>query len=185
MTDQEWDEYLRRSRTWSARIGYDLLHSEAYMSLKYAPAIKVLTWFFEKVQFRVDKNKRGKKRYQMINNGEMFFTYQEAAFRGLSSNQFSKSLRELHRLSFIDVKKHGSGLLGDFTVYIFSQRWKLFGTVQFEQKEFPKSSLFGFRGKYFQRLKSNVENDYQRSESNVENGTFKEIPTFKTKRILN
>lgn len=166
VTTQEWNDYLRRSRTWRIRIGHDLLHSEAYRALKYAPALKVLNWFFEKVHVKVNKKRRGKERYEVVNDGEMSFSYQEAGFRGLTSNQFSRALKELHSAGFIDLKKHGSGLMGDYTIYLLSQRWRSFGTPQFEEKEFPKSSPFGFRGKYFQRSKSNAG---QRSKSNVGN----------------
>jgi hypothetical protein len=83
----------------------------------------------------------------VVNGGNVSFTYKEAKFRGLTSNQFSKALKELCRLGFIDVKKPGSGLMGDFTIFNISGRWRNFGTPQLVREEFPKCVPYGFRGK--------------------------------------
>ena len=155
MNQDQWNEYLRRSKTWSIRMGHDLLHSDAYRALKYGPAIKTLNWFHEKLRYeKVKKFKRGDKRYRLISE-EMSFTYKEARLRGLTQNQFSKSLKLLCKHGFIDVKKPGSGLQGDYTVYVLSQRWRDFGTPQFIEKEFPRAVDYGYRGKK-QRTKTNV-----------------------------
>lgn len=155
MTEDQWNEYLKRSKTWAIRISYDLLHSDAYRNLKYGPAIKVLNWFYEKIRFEVDKKKRGKDRYRMVNNGEIIFTYEEAEFRGLNSQKFFRALRELHHFGLIDVKRPGSGLKGDHTVFVLSQRWKNFGTVNFDSRDWPKSVYtgnFGYRGKNYRKI---------------------------------
>lgn len=157
MKEEEWEEYLERSRKWMIRIDFELLHSDAYRRLKYGPALKVLNWFFEKVKFKVDRNKRGRKRYQTINDGELSFTYREAHIRGLTDQQFRRSLEELVQLGFIDVKKAGSGLRGDYTIFLLSQRWKEFGTPNFEKKEFPESVYGGDIG-YRKRKKVSSEN---------------------------
>jgi hypothetical protein len=150
MTEDQWNEYLRRSKTWAIRMGYDLLHSKAYRYLRYGPAIKVLNWFHEKIRIEVNKKKRGKERYRIVNDGDIDFTYREAIFRGLTAQKFSKALRELHQFGFIDIKKPGSALKGDFTVFAFSERWKAYGTPNFRRVEFPKSIHwvnFGFGAK--------------------------------------
>jgi hypothetical protein len=67
-------------------------------------------------------------------------------------------LKELHRLGFIDVKKPGSGLKGDFTVFVMSQRWRSFGNSEFPHKEWPKSVYdgdFGYRSYHHRRKLSN------------------------------
>jgi hypothetical protein len=150
MTEDQWEKYLKRSKGWSIRMGYDLLHSRAYRDLTYAPAIKVLTWFYEKIRVEVDKRKHGKNRYRMVNDGDLDFTYREAILRGLSAQKFSKALRELHRFGFIDIKKPGSALKGDSTIFAFSERWRAYGTPDFLSPEFPKSVHwinFGFGAK--------------------------------------
>jgi hypothetical protein len=169
MTNKEWSDYLKRSKTWSIRVGHDLLHSRAYRSLKYGPALKVLNWCHEKLRFKVDKKRRGFARYQIVNDGEFTFPYSEALLRGLSSNQFSRALKDLYGFGFIDVKQFGSGMLEDPTIFTLSNRWQNFQKPNFEAKEWPKSELYGYRGKYLkgkkQRLKSNVD---QRLKLNVE-----------------
>ncbi|MGD0915693.1 MAG: hypothetical protein ABSB22_04455 [Thermodesulfobacteriota bacterium] len=149
MTEQQWHEYLKRSRGWAIRMAFDLLHSEAYRELDYGPALKVLSWFHEKIKLEAIKGKRGKNRFQPANNGKMEFTYREALYRGLTSQKFSKALRELHRLGFIDVPKPGSALKGDFTEFSFSERWKTYDPDDVKKIEFPKSVHwvnFGFGG---------------------------------------
>jgi hypothetical protein len=139
MTEDQWNEYLRRSKEWAIRVRYDLLHSKAYRNLTYGPAIKVLNWFHEKVKIEVNKKKRGKDRYRIVNDGDIDFTYREAMLRGLTAQKFSKALRELHQFGFIDINKPGSALKGDFTVFALSDRWKAYGTRDFLSHEFPKS----------------------------------------------
>jgi hypothetical protein len=110
----------------------------------------VLNWFHEKIKVEaINKKKRGKKRYRVI-DGEIDFTYREAAFRGLTSQKYSKALRELHKFGFIEVEKPGSALRGDWTFFKLSERWREFGTPNFRQVEFPKSVYwvnFGFGSK--------------------------------------
>ncbi|MBM3205924.1 hypothetical protein FJZ41_03710 [Candidatus Shapirobacteria bacterium] len=131
-------------------MSFEMLHSQAYGKLNYGPAIKVLNWFHEKVRYEVNRKKRGKERYRVKNDGELDFTYREAGFRGLTAQKFSKALRELNELGFIDIKRPGSALKGDWTIFTLSDRWKFYGTANFEEKEFPKSVHwinFGFGSK--------------------------------------
>lgn len=158
MNKEKWAEQEKGKAKWAIRIEFALLHSQAYQELKYAPAIKTLNWFYEKVRYKKIKYKRGEKRYQMINEGEISFTYREAGFRGLTQNQFSRALKALCHFGFIDVIKHGSGLEGDYTIFSISNRWKHFGTPEFEEKEFPDSAGYGYRDKKKkQRMKPSVK----------------------------
>jgi hypothetical protein len=149
MTEEQWIEYLKETRGWAIRMGFDLLHSRAYRELNYGPAIKSLNWFYEKLKVEVDKRKHGKNRYK-IRDGDISFTYREAGFRGLSFQQFSRTLKELHKFGFIEIKKPGSALRGDWTQFRFSERWKEYGTPNFKYLECPKSVHwinFGFGAK--------------------------------------
>lgn len=150
LTDEQWNQFLNRSKGWFIRMSFELLHSRAYRELNYGSALKVLNWFHEKIRFDVDKKKRGKNRYRITNDGEMDFTYREAELRGITKQKFSKALRELHALGFIDIKKPGSALRGDWTVFRFSDRWREYGTANFKNIEFSKSIHwvnFGFGAK--------------------------------------
>lgn len=147
MTEDQWNEFLKRSKGWSIRMSFELLHSEAYRKLNYGPALKVLNWFYEKIRIEVNKTKRGKDRYRIINNGEFEFTYREAGFRGLTAQQYRKALKELYELGFIEIKKPGSALKGDFTVFTLSDHWKAYKTPDDRRSDFPRSNLwrnFGF-----------------------------------------
>lgn len=148
MDEDQWSEYKQRSRAWAVRIGFILLHSDAYREMNYAPALKLLTWFHEKIRMRVNKGKRGKNRYEIINGQEIAFTYAEAKLRGLSSHQISKGLKELCEFGFIDIKQPGSALRGDWTKYSISDRWKNYGTPNFKKLDYRKSIKwrnFGFQ----------------------------------------
>jgi hypothetical protein len=134
---RNWEEYKRRSRRWSIRIEFGLLHSEAYKKLKYAPALKVLNWFYEKLKVDVDKRKRGSKRYKPRYDSSVSFPYSEATCRGLSVQQFSKAIKKLHAHGFINIEQPGSGLEGDYTKYNLSMRWEKFGAPEYEHIEFP------------------------------------------------
>ena len=130
-------------------MSYEMLHSKAYAGLTYAPALKVLNWFHEKIKVLVNRKKRGKDRYMVI-DGDISFPYREASLRGLYPQQYSKALKELHRFGFIDIKKPGSALKGDYTLYALSDRWRDFGLVSFKGIEFPRSvhwQNFGFKEK--------------------------------------
>lgn len=137
--EEKWADYVKRTKEWNTLIPMSLLHSEAYKKLDYAPALKVLNWFYEKRQSRRIKGKRGKDRFQVVNDGNISFPYREAILRGLTSQQFRKALKGLHGLGFIDIKKPGSALRGDWTIFGLSDRWKEYGTSNFKDSEFPKS----------------------------------------------
>jgi hypothetical protein len=128
-------------------MGFELLHSKAYMALDYAPAVKVLSWFHEKIRVEVLKGKHGKRRYRLLNDGELEFTYKEAGFRELTHQQFRKALEALHEVGFIDVKRPGSAIKGDHTIFGLSNRWRTYETDDYKKIEFPKSVRyvnFGF-----------------------------------------
>lgn len=149
MDEETWIKYKDKTKTWAIRINFELLHSEAYASLNYAPAVKVLNWFYEKVKVKVNKKKRRQGRYQVLNE-TISFPYAEAEHRGLNHRQFSKALKTLYRVGFIDIKKAGSRLKGDWTEYLISDRWKAFGTPKFKDKPWETSSKwrnFGFGSK--------------------------------------
>lgn len=162
MTEDQWEEYCNRSKTWAIRLGFDLLHGHAYRCLNYAPAVKVLNWFHEKLKFVKDDRRRGKVRFRLTNNGRISFTYREARLRGLTDQKFRRALLELHRLGFIDITHPGSGLRGDYTEFAISDRWKDFATNTFRSIEFPQSVFcgsLGYRQKKFIYEKSPLASD--------------------------
>ena len=140
------DDYIKKAHSgkWRIQIEHDLLNSKAFQSLKYVYSIKVLLWFYEKVRMEKNKHKRGFKRWTILRDG-LTFTYEEAGVRGVANWQFTRALRELHSLGFIDFEKHGSGLMKDYSIYTLSDRWRLFGMPDFDEIQFPESKSYGYR----------------------------------------
>ena len=139
MTPEDWGKYLERTKKWKLRMPHELLHSQAYTELSYGPSLKLLNWFYEKIEIKINKRKRGTERYEFVNNGDIAFDYLEAGYRGLSHQQFRRALLELHSYGFIEVARSGSVLKDMCTLYGLSERWKKYGTPRFEDKEFPRS----------------------------------------------
>jgi len=135
---EDWKEYQKKSANWYVRIGFELLHSQAFRELKNPSALKLLVWFHEKVRVKINKGRRGAKRYT-VENGNISFTYQEGMYRGLTHQQFSMALKDLHRFGFIDIVRPGSARKGDWTEYVISQRWQSYGTANFCCPPCPRS----------------------------------------------
>src|SRR5512135_76770 len=85
-----------------------ILNSLAFEALHYGPALKVLCWFHLKK--RMEKKGGNNKRplYECTNNGKISFPYEEANVRGLSVQQFSRALKELHAIGFIIITRIGN-----------------------------------------------------------------------------
>ncbi len=182
---------------------FALLHSTAYRTLDYAPALKVINWFHEKRTIDVDKKKRGSKRYK-VKVQDVSFTYAEAALRGLDHKKFARALRELHAHGFIDVIYLGSGKQRDYSRYALSDRWRNFGAKNFEAIAFPKNISYVARDEATkrwigrsrpekgqrpisaagQRQKCAVEDPAQRPISSVARPLLGEISTANNGRIL-
>jgi len=140
-----WNDAKQRTRGWAVRIRFDLLHSDAYKSLNYAPALKVLNFFHEQLRYEKIKGKRSGNRYRLLNGGEFSFTYTDAILRGLTRAQYSRALKELHRMGFVDFVKAGSGLQKDYSIFTLSDRWQKYGSREFLEVKFPERAKFGFQ----------------------------------------
>lgn len=157
-----WETYKRKSKKRAIRKGFDLIHSEAYLSLRYAPSHKVLDWFLEKRRVIRHEKRKGKRSWEVVND-PFSFTYEDARCRGLSDQQYSWALKELHAVGFIDVVEHGAGMMKSYTQFVLSERWRDYGTPNFKHEEFPKSSYIGYR-----KPKRNKNNDEKSSLVNNE-----------------
>lgn len=157
-----WETYKRESKKRAIRKGFDLIHSEAYLSLRYAPSHKVLDWFLEKRRVIRHEKRKGKRSWEVVNN-PFSFTYEDARCRGLSDQQYSGALKELHTVGFIDVVEHGRGMMKSYTKFVLSERWRDYETPNFKHEEFPKSNYIGYR-----KPKRNKNNDEKSSLVNNE-----------------
>ena len=72
------------------------------------------------------------KGFQIINNGEIMFTYDEAEKKfGIPRSTFSRTIDQLVSLGFIDIAHHGGGLMKDCSKYGVSERWRDYGKEEF------------------------------------------------------
>ncbi|MHC4123570.1 MAG: hypothetical protein ACYSSI_08360 [Planctomycetota bacterium] len=130
-----------------------LFKSKAYRSLSSPTAYFVLGIFWTKRQIG-KVGRLGKKQRVILNNGEIVFTYAEAKREyGISYSAFRAAIDELREKGFVDIAESGAGLYKSANLYSLSERWKLFGTEDYEKpkprpkkpinKGFQKGNRFG------------------------------------------
>ena len=77
----------------------------------------------------------------VTNNGEIEFTYKEAEHRrGIKQGAFLEARDHLIEVGFIDITHSGAGLYKSKTLYGISDRWRKYGTPDFQQVERQKDS---------------------------------------------
>ena len=124
-----------------------LIYSPAFLKLT-GKAPQVLFLFLSKRQFaRIPKG--AKKVWEIINNEQIVFTYEEAKSKyGISYRTFSRAIEQLVSHGFIDIARPGIGVGGFPTLYAISERWRQYGTENFDAGKrvkrkahrFPKGS---------------------------------------------
>ncbi len=119
-----------------------LLKSKAYRSLKTPTAYFVFGIFMTKRQL-VKVGRRGKEQWDVANNGEITFTYKEAKEKYcISSGAFRDAIDELREKGFIDIAATGMGVHKVTTFFSISERWKQYGTPEYEKpKPRPKGPI--------------------------------------------
>jgi hypothetical protein len=122
----------------------DLWNSQIFRSLSKT-SILVYQDYRMKCKWQEDKRKKGKREnWYIINNGEIEYTYSEAEKRRISRASFMRAITELVEKGFIDISHSGSGgVKGDKSKYAISQRWRNWGTDNFERKTRPKDTRGG------------------------------------------
>jgi len=118
-----------------------LLKSEAWLGLRGA-AQGVYLIFRTKCVMQRYRGKPGKRGVHIANNGQITFTYKEAASRyKISRGRFSRALGELVGRGFIDVAAVGVGVHKVASCYAISERWRAYGTADFKRAERPLPSI--------------------------------------------
>ena len=119
-----------------------LLKSKAYRSLRKPTSFIVFGVFMTKRQL-AKVGRSGKERWEITNNGEIEFTFPEAEKEyGISSSAFTKAIDELREKGFIDIAATGMGVHKVKNLYSISDRWKLYGTPEYEPpKPRPKKPI--------------------------------------------
>ncbi len=103
-----------RQKNGSMFIDRELIRSPAYLSLTgIAPQVYLL--FRSRAQVNRLKTKRGEReRWEIINNGEIVFTYLDALKKhGITGPRFTRAIDQLVRKGFLDIVHQGGGLEGD------------------------------------------------------------------------
>jgi len=75
------------------------------------------------------------------------FPQREAVYHGLGVKAWQRGIRELHRVGIINIVNHGSAIRGDFTTYVLSERWRLWGKVGFDARPWPEARFVPNRKK--------------------------------------
>jgi len=115
-----------------AWIEPEMMESEAFHLLS-GKAMWVLLRFLQKQTWekrRVPGSSRKENFY--IKDG-LAFTYTEAIYFGISRSRFHTIIKELVARGFIDVEYQGGGLGRDYSRYRLSDRWRQWGTSNFEE----------------------------------------------------
>ena len=135
-------------------LPWEVIQSEAFEKLS-AKGIFVLLRFYQK---RTWTRHRRNKRPEFHNNG-LVFTYAEAVELGISNSQFHVVIKKLVEVGFIDIEHQGGGVARDYSRYKLSERWKAFGTPNFEHVSKSRVLWTGFDvHSRKQKLKKATEN---------------------------
>lgn len=117
-----------------------IIESKAFLELSGKAAMLSLIRFHQKAYRKRKKGKRGFQHLIISNQGEIVFTYGEAKELGMKSTRtFHKILKELiEEKGFIDIEKRGNYYNNEPTLYRISDRWRKYGTRQYEKAKIPR-----------------------------------------------
>ena len=112
-------------------IDQELLKSNAFRSLN-GTAKTVYLDFLMKRKMKQVKMAGGIKVPMILNNGQLQYSYQEALQRGITKPAFVRSIDTLIAHGLIDISRPGSGgKQRDVSLYGISERWRKYGTPEF------------------------------------------------------
>ncbi|MHC4477712.1 MAG: hypothetical protein ACYTEL_18860 [Planctomycetota bacterium] len=121
-----------RKRSTVVVLEQRLLKSKAYRSLRTPTAYFVFGIFMTKRKL-AKGGRKGKEQWEITNNGEIEFTYDEAEEKyGICPSTFRNAIDELRDKGFLDIAATGMGVHKVTTHYSISERWKLYGTREYE-----------------------------------------------------
>ena len=118
-----------------------LIESDAFLNLSGKATMLCLIRFHQKAyKKRVGGRKRGSKELQITNNGEIIFTYAEARELGIKSSEtFNRVIRELVvDKGFINIEELGNWYQKKSTKFAISERWRRYGTDEYEKVEIER-----------------------------------------------
>jgi hypothetical protein len=118
-------------------IESEILWNDGFRKLT---ASEIHIYFVFKMKCRIVYTKESKKTKVPVgtikNNGQIIFPYEDAPKIGFSEATFKRAIDHLVELGFLDIARPGA--LYRPTLYSISERWRKYGTPQFQKKERPK-----------------------------------------------
>lgn len=113
-------------------IARDLITSKAWLSLGGTPQSLYLLFLTKRVFGRAGRSKE----YVCTNAKELTFYYREAEkYYGITQTRFTRGIDQLVDRGFIDIVEPGIGTARMPTKYGLSDRWRKYGTPEFESKK--------------------------------------------------
>ena len=146
----------------------DMLKSKQFRVLSKT-ATTVYLDFCMKCRVKRTSLKNGRKKERVIlNNGELVYPYSEALKKDppITRTAFAKAIDDLVKMGFIDITHQGSGgNKGDCSLYGISERWRNWGTSEFEEKSREKDYRKG-RGlsEYWRKRKERERRERENAE---------------------
>jgi len=123
-------------------LSWELLESKAFSKLS-ASQIRTLLRFLQKRDWATKG--KGKSKKWIYKNNSLSFTYSEAnEVLGIGDTQFSINIRKLMEVGFIDLEHQGGACGRDFSRFNVSDRWRKYGTPEFEAVTKKRALKKGF-----------------------------------------
>lgn len=115
-----------------------MFYSDAFRGLNRS-AIIILMRCLQKRKWEKRRDPGSSYKRTVYLNDGFVFPYSEAAFLGIGTTQFWRAMRTLVERGFVDVLHQGGwfrkSIEKDLSVYRLSDRWKRFGTPEFQHVE--------------------------------------------------
>ncbi len=132
-------DYIHRKSDSPIVLDRQVIFSPAWRDLNTANALRVYVDFLYRRRFQKSKGRsKTKRKWMLVNNGEIIYTYTEAEELGMSQNTFKRAIDSLIDHGFIDIEESGFGMYKLATKYWISDRWRQWGTPHFEKRARPK-----------------------------------------------
>ena len=86
-----------------------------------------------------EQGRAGRKDWNIANNGEIIFTYEEAKKDyEITAPRFKRALQDLVEKGFLDVSEYGTSFDKKPSKYYMGTRWEKYGKPDFESVTMPK-----------------------------------------------
>lgn len=138
--ENRWKEEIQRRRGLWVQVQNALIDGAAMRSIRHADTIRVFLIFMSKAPLPPTRRRKRDQRRALAASPDLFFSFAEAVYRGITRKSFARAVRELVAAGLIDVIHRGSGMRGDPSKYRLSERWRKFNESDFEKIDFAPRS---------------------------------------------